>query len=461
MQDHPTLALARFAATLEFESIPASTREYCKDLLLDTLACAIAGHQGEETKQVAAFASALAQSTESSIIGGERLSLAGATLLNAYLVTAVTMCDIHRSTLTHVTPEVMPPALLIAERDDLDGKALLVALAAGCEITTRIGVSLDFPEFRRRGWHGPGVMGPFGSAAAVGRLIGLDVETMAKAFGLAGSQAAGTFAAWGTPTVKFHQCRGALSGLMAALLAQQGFLATQEFLTAKDGGLYNTYTNGGRPEAALEGLGTRWELEQIALRLWPSASTIQGMVSAMFDLVEAHDLKPEQVRRIRIAMGETATKMHGMFPRYQGKFDALLSTHYAASAILHDRELSLAQFEPARYNDPKLKAFAAENVEVVADASLKEVQSIVTAELADGRRVEVRCDTPRGAPENRLTRAQIEAKFRTYAKARMSAARIEEVIAMVAKLEDLGSVRKLMDLLRADAAVAPRKSVAA
>ena len=452
MQDHPTLALARFAATLDFESIPATTREYCKDLLLDTLACAVAGHRGEETQQVAAFASALAQSDESSIIGGDRLSLAGATLLNAYLVTAVTMCDIHRSTLTHVTPEVMPPALLIAERDGSSGKDLLVALAAGCEITTRIGVSLDFAEFRRRGWHGPGVMGPFGSAAAVGRLIGLDVETMAKAFGLAGSQAAGTFAAWGTPTVKFHQCRGALSGLMAALLAQQGFLATQEFLTAKDGGLYNTYTSGGKPETALEGLGTRWELEQIALRLWPSASTIQGMVTAMFDLVEQNDLKPEQVRRVRIAMSETANKMHGIFPQYKGKFDALLSTHYAAAAILHDRELTLAQFEPARYNDPKLKTFAAENVQVVGDPALKEVQAVVEAELTDGRTLKVRCDTPRGAPENRLTRAQIEAKFRTYAKARLSSGRIEEVIATVAKLEELRDVRKLMEMLRASAA---------
>ena len=450
MSDHPTLALARFAATLDYDGIPAATREYCKDLLLDTLACAVAGHQGEETKQVAAFASALAQSGESSIVGGDRLSLAGATLLNAYLVTAVTMCDIHRSTLTHVTPEVMPPALLVAERDGLGGRDLLVALAAGCEITTRIGVSLDFPEFRRRGWHGPGVMGPFGSAAAVGRLIGLDAETMAKAFGLAGSQAAGTFAAWGTPTVKFHQCRGALSGLMAALLAQQGFLATQEFLTAKDGGLYNTYTDGGKPDAALEGLGKRWELEEIALRLWPSASTIQGMVTAMFDLVERHELKPERVRKVRIAMSETANRMHGIFPRYQGKFDALLSTHYAAAAILHDRALTLEQFEPARYNDPKLKAFAAENVEVVGDPALKEVQAVIEAELADGRTISVRCDTPRGAPENRLTRAQIEAKFRTYAKRRIPAARIDEVIGTVAKLESLSDVGKLMQMLRVE-----------
>jgi 2-methylcitrate dehydratase PrpD len=283
----------------------------------------------------------------------------------------------------------------------------------------------------------------------VGSLIGLDVEKMAKAFGLAGSQAAGTFAAWGTPTVKFHQCRGALSGLMAALLAEQGFLATQEFLTAKDGGLYNTYTNGGKPELALEGLGKRWELEQIALRLWPSASTIQGMITATFDLVEQYELKPERVRKLRIAMSETANKMHGIFPRYQGKFDALLSTHYAAAAILHDRELTLAQFEPARYNDPKVKSFAADSVEVTGDPGLNGVEAVIEAELNDGRVVKVRCDTPRGAPENRLTRAQIEAKFRTYAKGRLPDARIDEVIGTVAKLEELKDVRKLMEMLRA------------
>ena len=94
---------------------------------------------------------------------------------------------------------------------------------------------------------------------------------MARAFGLAGSQAAGTFAAWGTPTVKFHQCRGALSGLMAALLAEQKFRATREFLTAKDGGLYNAYVDGGKPELATAELGERWELMQIALRPWPSS----------------------------------------------------------------------------------------------------------------------------------------------------------------------------------------------
>ena len=449
MSSDITATLAAFATGLNYDDIPERVRENCRVLLLDTLACALAGHLGEETPQVAAMTAALGQSKESSVLGGGQSTLAGATVLNGFLVTAVTMCDVHRSTLTHITPEVMPPALAIAERDGLSGRELLTALVAGCEVTTRIGISLDQKEFRKRGWHGPGVVGPFGSAAAVGRLRKFNAETMARAFGLAGSQSAGTFAAWGTPTVKFHQCRGALSGLMAALLAEQKFVATREFLTAPDGGLYSTYTNGGRPQDAIEALGQRWEMEQIALRLWPSASTIQGMITAMFDLVEKHQLKPAEVKKIRVAMSKTAVDLHGIFPTYKAKFEALLSTHYAAAAILHDRELSLTQFEPARYDDPVLRRFSAEQVEVVADASLSGVQAVVEAETSDGRTLTERCEHPLGSPERPLTRAQIENKFRTYAKARLPAARIEQVLAAVAKLESQGSVAELMTLLRA------------
>src|SRR5713101_1404909 len=220
MPAETTQVLAEFAASLSYDNIPERVREYCKDVLLDTLACAVAGHQGDETYQLAALAAGLAQSNESTVIGGDRLSLAGATMLNGYLITAVTMCDTHRPTLTHITPEVVPPALAIAERDALSGRDLLIAMAAGFEVTTRVGIGIDYPAFRARGWHGPGVLGPFGAAAAVGRLLRLSPQAMARAFGLAGSQSAGTFAAWGTPTVKFLLFRRALSGLRASLLAE-------------------------------------------------------------------------------------------------------------------------------------------------------------------------------------------------------------------------------------------------
>ena len=453
MSANLTEELAGFAASLQYENIPERAREHCKNLLLDTLACAVAGHRGEETQQVATLASTLAQSNESTVIAGETLSLAGATVLNGYLVTAVTMCDVHRPTLTHVTPEVVPPALAIAERDGSSGRDLLVAIAAGCEVTTRIGIGLDYRAFRAKGWHGPGVLGPFGAAAAVGRLRRFDADTMAKAFGLAGSQAAGTFAAWGTPTVKFHQCRGALSGLLAALLAEQNFLATREFLTATDGGLYNVYANGGRPAAVVAELGRHWELEQIALRLWPSASSIQGMNTALFDLIERHNIDPAKVKKARVALSHPAFDLHGKLARYKGKFDALISGHYTAAVILHDQELTLAQFEPARYDDPTMRRAAVEQIEIRADPALSEVQALVEIDI-EGATFKTRCDHPRGSPQNPLSRAQIEGKFRTYADGVLSPSTIAGTIDAVANLVKLGSVRKLMEMLRA----APRRS---
>jgi 2-methylcitrate dehydratase PrpD len=459
-QEETTQALAAFAASSSYQGIPERVREYCKDILLDTLACALAGHQGEETAQIAALCAQLAQSHESTVIGGERLSLTGAVMLNSYLITAVTMCDAHRPTLTHITPEVVPPALAVAERNSLTGRDLLVALAAGFEITTRVGLGSDYPAFRARGWHGPGVFGPFGSAAAVGRLLQFDADVMARAFGLAGSQAAGTFAAWGTPTVKFHQCRGALSGTLAALLAQQKFAATREFLTAPDGGLYRTYSNGGRPQDAIAGIGERWELEQIALRPWPSASSIQGMITAMFDLVEKNRIDPSAIRKVRIALSQSVFDLHGGFARYRAKFEALLSAHYVASVILHDRELTLAQFEPERYNDRELRKFV-ERIEVAADPALSGVQARVDVEMTAGTTLSARCDHPRGSPENRLSRAQIENKFRTYAADRLTRARIDDVVNAVFQLEQTASVCSLMDLLRQGGGMTERASIAA
>ena len=74
----PTRRLADFAARLRYDDLPERTREHCKNLILDALACALAGHQGEETNQVRALATALAQGKESSVIGGAPLSLVGA-----------------------------------------------------------------------------------------------------------------------------------------------------------------------------------------------------------------------------------------------------------------------------------------------------------------------------------------------------------------------------------------------
>jgi 2-methylcitrate dehydratase PrpD len=155
------------------------------------------------------------------------------------------------------------------------------------------------------------------------------------------------------------------------------------------------------------------------------------------------------VRRVVVALSQNACDMHGGFASYKGKFEALLSAHYAAAAILHDGALSLAQFAPARYDDPALRSFAAEKVDVRPDAALTGSQAKVELILADGAMVSAHCVHPRGEFENPLPRAEVEQKFQRYAAGLLPEAAIEKVIAAVNRLEDFGSVRQLMTLLRA------------
>ena len=185
------------------------------------------------------------------------------------------------------------------------------------------------------------------------------------------------------------------------------------------------------------------------MRLWPSASLIQGMNTALFDILGKHTIDPARIRKIRIGLSQQAFAMHGGFDTYKAKFEALLSAHYTAAVILHDRTLTLAQFEPGRYDDPKLRRFAAEQVEVRAEPSVNGSQAIVDIEMADGATLSARCEHPLGSFENPLSRAQIEQKFRTYAQDFLPDAHIADVIAAVDRLEDFGSVRRLMDVLRA------------
>jgi len=444
----PTAELAAFIAGLQYDHIPEATRERVKDIILDAIASAIAGTHGDEVKQIRTLAAALGASSETSVFGGDRLSLAGATLLNGYLVTAVTVCDVHRPTLYHTTPQVIPPALAIAERDGASGKVLLTAVAAGLETSVRVANGTNYPAFRGRGWHSPGVVGPFGGAAAVGKLRGFNADKQLMAFGLAGSQSAGTFAHWGTPTIKFHQCRGALSGLMAALLAETGFLASKEILAHPDGGIYNAYSDGGKPDVVTSALGKEWTLQQISLRLWPAASSVQSVITALLALAVAHDLTPADIAEVRVGLSKGVYDMHGTLA-WNDKFKALLSMPYITSIVLHDRACWLDQFEPARIADKAVDTFARERVKVSTDPAITGTAALVEIQMKNGKTYTDRRMVAKGDAADPLSRAEIQDKLRTAAKGVLSGAAVDRIIALVGGLEQLDNVRALTDAVRA------------
>jgi 2-methylcitrate dehydratase PrpD len=450
----PTRTLAEFVANLRYEDLPARIRERASDLVLDAFASGLAGRHGAETGQIRAVAQAMGGDGDLTVIGERPLALAGAAFLNAYLITAVTVCDVYRPSLCHVSPEVVPVAMAISEQMDSSGRDFLLAVAAGMEVTTRVGLGLHYPSFRARGWHSPGVIGPFGAAAAAGKLLGLDADQLCNAFGLAGAQAAGTFAAWGTPAVKFHQAHGALAGLMAALLAREAFSAAPEILAAPDGGLLNTYSDGGRPDAVLADLGARWELEQISLRPWPVASSLQAEVTALLALAEAHGLRPEGIKRVRIGLSPTVYQMHGAQP-WDGRFHAMLSARYVAAVVLHDRRCWLEQFALGRLRAADVNAFAENVVEVEEDRETPDTGALVEVTMTNGTRHADRRAFPRGDAADPLSRAEIEAKFHAASADAMSPDLAADLLKLLSRLEDVDRMSDVLYRLRAPMAALP------
>lgn len=450
MTTNPQTELAETLSAITVDDLPAPVLERVKQLVLDTIASALAGRHGNETAQIEALAGRLGGEASSTVIAGAPSSLVGATLVNGYQVTAVTVCDVHRPTLCHVTPEVFPPALAVAERQGVSGAELLAAVAVGLETTVRVGLGTNYPEFRKRGWHSPGVSGPFGGAAAVARLLGLDAAGMGRALGLAGSQAAGTFAAWGTPTIKFHQSRGAVSGLLAGLLAAEEFRAAEAILTNPDGGIYHSYSDGGRPDLVTDGLGERWALMDISLRLWPAASSLQSLATGTMELAVAHDLDPAEVASVRVGLSDTVYGMHGTLG-WGSKFTSLLSAPYVAAVILHDRQCWLDQFSPERIADPALDAFTRERVTVAVDESVEGTGASVEIVMADGTVHRDHRAYGKGDVADPLSQDEIEDKLRLAARGLIGDAARDEVAKLVSGLETLGDVTDLCALLRPEA----------
>jgi aconitate decarboxylase len=438
----PEARLAAFAAELTYEDIPVGTRDRVVALVLDAVACGLLGREAEDRPAIESTARRLGGDGSSPVIGGSSTSMVGATLLNGFQITATTICDVHRPTLCHVTPEVVPPALAVGAEAGVDGPAFLAAVAAGMETTVRVGLALDYPRFRARGWHTPGVAGPFGGAVAASRLLGLDARAIRHALGHAGGQAGGTFAALGSAGIKVHQARGGVSGLLAALLAAAGISGAPAVLTAPDGGLLRSMGEGGRPRALTEDLGTRWELEGISLRRWPAASGLQAEISALLDLAGTEHLEVGAIAEVTVHLSEATFDMFGR-REPDDQLSAMQSPGYIAAAVLHDCSFWMAQLGPERIGDPALLRFMRDRVRVELDAGLPDGGARVAVRLANGRRLERCVPIPPGEPAAPLDRAQLVDKLRLTAASAGLADRADTILEAIDNLAGGGPVRAL------------------
>src|SRR5207249_77670 len=152
-----------------------------------------------------------------------------------------------------------------------------------------------------RGFHNPGTQGPFGAAAAAGKLYRFDAERLTDALGIAGSSSAGLleFAWSGGDTKRLHLGRAAQLGLESALLARQGVRGPATVLEGRSG-YFNAFSTPPRLEALVDGLGTAWAIEPPSLKSYATHVTQQAVVQAIQDLKRERPLDPRAITRVVI-----------------------------------------------------------------------------------------------------------------------------------------------------------------
>lgn len=402
--------LARFATELRWSDLPAEAQDRVRVLWTDSVANALVGRASPSSLEVERIAVGLTGHGEATVVGGGGASTTAALFVNAHQTTVYTMCDVYRPALCHITPEVFPVVLAVAEELDASGVDLLAAFAVGLEVTARIGRGLDYATFRARGWHAPGVIGPFGAVAAASSLLGLDVAQVRGAFGLALSQAGGTFAALGTSAVKFHQARGAVAGLWATRFAAEGRGGTPRALTHEDGGLLSAYADGGEPDAIVADLGTRWELMEVALRRWPASSSLQTTIEAVLAARTAVGDAVPDVERIVVRLPNTSYDMCAHMG-WGDELEAMQSARFVASAVMHDGRVWIDQYRPERRADRQVTALAHRDVEVERADDLPAASAEVVVHERSGASHRERREIPIGDPRRPLERDDVASKL--------------------------------------------------
>ncbi|HWB38185.1 MAG TPA: MmgE/PrpD family protein, partial [Rugosimonospora sp.] len=143
--------LLDFAAGIDWTGLPQPVRAAVSTLVADALGNAVSGRGAADVPAIESVSRALYGDGGSPIIAGGRASPLAAAGINAFQMTAHTMCDVYRPGLCHVTPEVVPAALATAVEHGATPTRFLAAVTAGLEITTRICTAMNYPAFRARG----------------------------------------------------------------------------------------------------------------------------------------------------------------------------------------------------------------------------------------------------------------------------------------------------------------------
>ncbi len=439
--------LSEFAASLRYEDIPEHVRQVLKQCLIDSVACASFGAMFPWSKQIARVAAPSGHPGRCRFPGAPDDGLAArpAALTLGAFAHAFEQDSLRRpSGGVHAGATVMLPAFAVAQETGAGGKALITAMAAGVEVMFRIGAAtLHTPE--KKGFHAPGLTGPFGAAIAAGKLLNGDAGQLLQAMAIAGSMASGLLAfahaGNGGMIKRLHLGRAAEGGVLAAILAMEGLQGPTTVLDGKFG-LLDAFCSESDPSLLTMGLGQTWQAETICFKKYPCHITGHAPLEAMARLRADAGFDPGDIVRIEVAGDGEIVSHHNipapsdiMLAQYSIPFCLALSLYYDAA-------------DPASFNDTVLSdgnvLTLARKVELRKRANRSPAAKgwgvNLAVQLRDGRFLETTVEDFPGVPEMPFTREQMEAKFNLLTKSQSRPDRLLATLQHFESVADVGEI---------------------
>ncbi len=459
---------ATFASGLNYDSVPQEVIDATKLYIMDWFGCALAGLEEASTGPVLRVARELNGLADCTVLGaGDKMEPTLAAMVNGTMSHAVELDDDHRTMCGHPGAVIVPAALAVSEKLGLNGKQFIESVIVGYEMIIRAGTCFLGRAYFD-GWHPTSTCGVFGAAASACKAMGLTPEQTATAFGLAGSMSSGTleYHFKGTFAKRFHPGNAARNGILAAMMAREGFTGPWSIFEG-DWGWLNTHCEKVAeldqdmkpvvkcvydPALLCDELGSRYDLLTNSFKVHCGGRFGATSIDAALEIVNAHDIKAEQVKKIRVGACEFTTRVHFCdgCRRPSNMVEAQFSLPFALALVLLYRKVGLPSFKEELYKDQKvieLMDLVENYVDPEAEAVYpKHYRAIVTMVLEDGTSLDASVDYPKGDPENRPTLEELDEKFRDLAGLVLEEPKVERLLGALKRVEEIDKVGDLTAL---------------
>ena len=445
--------IGRFAGELKLADVPAAVVEKAKLVFLDTLGIALASSTMDFGLMAINVARKLGGPKASLLIGtSDRVAAANAVIANGTLAHGLDYDDTLEEAIVHTGCCAGITALAAGEEVGATGAAVLEAAIVGTEVLCKVGLVAP-GKFHARGFHPTAICSTFGAAAAAGKLYGLNLNQWVDAFGLCGSQSSGIieYLADGTWTKRIHPGWSAHGGVIATLLAKEGFRGPAKVLEGTHG-FFSAF--GGKNDYDFEKileLGQRWEIPRLTFKSYPCGSISHPYMDCALRIKQKHSPHPDQIMEVicRTAEGPVHRLWEPLANKQKpvSSYGAKFSLPYSIAVMLIRGRAGLEEFSESAIRDHELLALAAK-VRYEVDPKIdypRHFEGHVQLKMKDGSVFTEDQLHPRGGYEDPLPPEEVEAKFHANARLALAEHDVEEIIRLVQQLEALPSISRLTE----------------